>query len=662
MKILLILLTCALASAADPAFTLVIDTTKTGATSSNQFFLPLNISMAYDFTVDWGDGGTPQVITTAANPTYADPTPSNCPTHTYSNPGVYTVKITENVVGGFPAIHFLRSGGEYMKVMELANWGSVTWTTLADAFGYCSNLRITATDAATARTGGVTDFTDAWFGCTSLDSFPVIDTSSATSLLGTWRACYGLTSFPVLDTSKVTNFQAAWLSCKNLVSFPSLNTSNGTNFIATWAFCQSLSNFPHIETGQATTFLRTWRGCTALTNFPKLNTGNASEFTGTWLDCTGLSTFPSLDLSRMTNGTDCFKNVTLSTISYSNLLLNLELRNTNDNVTFHGGNSTFDNATTGNARNALIANRAWSITDGGPQSGVNLQPVMGSQAGGTSVTITGTNLAGTSSVTFGGNPASNVVVVDANTVTCVTPTSEIGNLVDVRLTTATEAVTGLGAFRYLLTQTINFPPIGPSIGDSVPLAASATSGLPVTFSVVSGPALINGNTLSVSGPGTSIIASDQAGNSQYLAAPQVTQTITVSQPTVTILTTATAVTVSSTLTLDVVFSEAVTGFEVSDCSISNGTISTITGSGTTWTINLTAGTTVGGQLELTIKAAAVRNAWGITNTASNTLNLPIVAEPSSSSSNRCGFGGGLGILTYGICIAITSLWRRGRLS
>ncbi len=65
-------------------------------------------------------------------------------------------------------------------------------------------------------------------------------------------------------------------------------------------------------------------------------------------------------------------------------------------------------------------------------------------------------------------------------------------------------------------------PVSPII-----LSATATSGLPVTFSIVSGPGSISGNTLTVTGTGTIVIAANQAGNSSYAAAPQVTQTIVV---------------------------------------------------------------------------------------------------------------------------------------
>ena len=59
----------------------------------------------------------------------------------------------------------------------------------------------------------------------------------------------------------------------------------------------------------------------------------------------------------------------------------------------------------------------------------------------------------------------------------------------------------------------------------ITLTATATSGLSVTFSIVSGPGQISGNTLTVTGPGTIVVAANQAGNSSYAPAPQVTHSV-----------------------------------------------------------------------------------------------------------------------------------------
>jgi sugar lactone lactonase YvrE len=81
-------------------------------------------------------------------------------------------------------------------------------------------------------------------------------------------------------------------------------------------------------------------------------------------------------------------------------------------------------------------------------------------------------------------------------------------------------------------QSITFPALATPITYSttpITLAATASSGLTVAFSVVSGPGTISGNTLTITGAGTVVVAADQAGNSTFLAAPQVTQSIVVNQ-------------------------------------------------------------------------------------------------------------------------------------
>jgi sugar lactone lactonase YvrE len=78
------------------------------------------------------------------------------------------------------------------------------------------------------------------------------------------------------------------------------------------------------------------------------------------------------------------------------------------------------------------------------------------------------------------------------------------------------------------TQTITFTAPTSPVAYGVPpitLSATATSGLPITFSIISGPGTINGNTLTVIGPGTIVVAANQAGNVSYMPATQVTRTV-----------------------------------------------------------------------------------------------------------------------------------------
>ncbi len=76
------------------------------------------------------------------------------------------------------------------------------------------------------------------------------------------------------------------------------------------------------------------------------------------------------------------------------------------------------------------------------------------------------------------------------------------------------------AFAQLADRKVNAPPFG--------LAASASSGLPVTLTLVSGPATLSGATLTLAGsPGTVTLRAVQAGDATYAEAPAVERTFTV---------------------------------------------------------------------------------------------------------------------------------------
>jgi hypothetical protein len=85
-------------------------------------------------------------------------------------------------------------------------------------------------------------------------------------------------------------------------------------------------------------------------------------------------------------------------------------------------------------------------------------------------------------------------------------------------------------------QAIDFPAISDKVAtDAVGLFATATSGLPVTFAVTSGAASISGGTnLTFSGAGSVSIVASQAGNTNWLPAPRVTNTFNVTKAAATV--------------------------------------------------------------------------------------------------------------------------------
>jgi hypothetical protein len=147
---------------------------------------------------------------------------------------------------------------------------------------------------------------------------------------------------------------------------------------------------------------------------------------------------------------------------------------------------------------------------------------------GTTFTVGSSGGSGTGAVTFNAGGACSVagttVTMTNGTGTCsVTATkASDGNFAAQTSAAATVAAA-------LVAQTINFAALPAVVAyPSSPIALSATggaSGLPIIFNVVSGPASVSGSTLTLTGSGTVVIAANQAGNSDYAAATQVTQTL-----------------------------------------------------------------------------------------------------------------------------------------
>ena len=82
------------------------------------------------------------------------------------------------------------------------------------------------------------------------------------------------------------------------------------------------------------------------------------------------------------------------------------------------------------------------------QSITSVSPNNGIYSGGTAITITGTFLSGATIVKIGGVPATNVVAVDSNTVTAVTPAGSVG-AASVEVTGAKGTATATNAFLYI---------------------------------------------------------------------------------------------------------------------------------------------------------------------------------------------------------------------
>lgn len=184
----------------------------------------LGNAQTVNMDVDWGDGSAVQTVTT------------NDPSHTYASAGTYQIKL--DITGAYMP-EFVGTVETQVTAIDI---GSTAILGLGNHLTYGSDLygafrgmsNMTSFTAASAPFSYVNSFNWTWWGCSSLTTFPVIDTSNGTAFQRCWRQT-GIVSFPALDFSSATTFSTAWYYSASLTTFPA-NVFNSTGTLVTGAF------------------------------------------------------------------------------------------------------------------------------------------------------------------------------------------------------------------------------------------------------------------------------------------------------------------------------------------------------------------------------------------------------------------------------------------
>jgi len=148
-----------------------VKTDNTGTTDDDQFKFRVASNGVYDCTVDWGDGSTPDDITTYNDAAW---------THTFDGgAGTYDIEVT----GQFELISF-NNLEDCLKLVEIKRWGADfrfdTSDTYNSYFFGCANLVVTATDIPNLT--GLKTLRNAFRGCTAMVSVPNIGSWDITGI------------------------------------------------------------------------------------------------------------------------------------------------------------------------------------------------------------------------------------------------------------------------------------------------------------------------------------------------------------------------------------------------------------------------------------------------------------------------------------------------
>jgi len=201
----------------------------------------------------------------------------------------------------------------------------------------------------------------------------------------------------------------------------------------------------------------------------------------------------------------------------------------------YSGDANFGSSSTTNAI-SLTVNTA-SVTLTGPSQTTT---VVAGQVGQINITVAGQNSGAnivppTGSLTYQiGSGAALPAPIGSGVASIPVPSTQSGGSYFVTVTYPGDGNYQTASISVPLTislqsQTINFAaPANHVYGDApVTLSATATSSLPVTFKIVSGPAAVNGSTLTILGAGNITVEADQAGSATVAVAAPVQQSFTV---------------------------------------------------------------------------------------------------------------------------------------
>ncbi|MEO1401710.1 MAG: Ig-like domain-containing protein [Cyanobacteria bacterium J06635_1] len=223
----------------------------------------------------------------------------------------------------------------------------------------------------------------------------------------------------------------------------------------------------------------------------------------------------------------------------------------------------------------------------------------------------------------------------------VTPTADGAVDIDIAAGVATDAAGNSNTAATTLSRTFD------ATAPTVSLTSAAVNPINSTFSVTAtfneittdftdaDISVTNGSVSNFSGSGTTYtfdvtpaadgtvdvnvaggVATDAAGNSNT-AATTLSRTFDAITPTVT-LTSAATNPINSTFSVTTTFSEATSDFTDADISVTNGSVSNFSGSGTTYTFDVTP--TADGAVDVDIAGGVATDAAGNSNTAATTLS------------------------------------------
>lgn len=219
------------------------------STTSNQILFP---GIGTDYEIYWEEVGYPAHNATLSHVTTVLGTPLlidfGTPSNPVANNATYTLKVSEGN-GNFHRICFYPPTttmvrGDVYKIIDVVQWGTIKWSSMAFAFFYCEKMDVTATDLPFLE--NVTDMSGIFGGCYNLVGNPTFSDWDVSHVTNLHESFYFAKKFnqPIgsWDISNVTDISLMFVSTEEFNQpLGAWNTSNVTDMSWTFLFSKKFN-------------------------------------------------------------------------------------------------------------------------------------------------------------------------------------------------------------------------------------------------------------------------------------------------------------------------------------------------------------------------------------------------------------------------------------
>mgnify|MGYP000085442130 CR=1 FL=1 len=355
--------------------------------------IPTHNNVVYNYNVNWGDGSESNNVTGDIS-------------HQYAATGNYTVTIT----GIFPGMHFGKIYSLYGSynatgIISIEQWGNNLWQKLESAFYGQTSLVINANDIPDLR--ACSSLGQMFRGCKSINNgshnrwnewntssirkmFGLFQDSNFNQNINDWnvnnvtsmRSMFKNSNFnQELNNWDVSNVKQMGYMFSNTTSFNkninSWNVSNVTdmpNMFSYSVFNQNINNWDVSNvSGMSNLFFKANSFNQPLNNWNVSKVKNMSKM---FKDATAFNQdISAWNLESIEDCLEMFNGVTLSNANYEALLIGWNNQDLNQNIVFDGGNSNYFSNDAETARQNMIDNDNWTITDGGKSAPLKIDTI-----------------------------------------------------------------------------------------------------------------------------------------------------------------------------------------------------------------------------------------------------------------------------------------------